>query len=111
MERVRCDVKCATRGETALGVWAMLCDATTLGDASRGDAKPICCWAERLVCRGVETCRRSTGRLESAKLMSALRGTDLVCVVAMREGSDCVLPSGVQCGRSSERAAPHRTRR
>ena len=78
-----------------MGVWAMRGDATTLGDASRGDAKSICRWVERLVCRGVETCRRSTGCLESAKLMLTLRGTDFVCVVAMREGSGCVLSSGV----------------
>ena len=85
MERVRCDVDCATRGETALGVWAMRGDATMLGDARRGDAKPICRWVERPICRGVESCLRSEGCLESEELRLTLRGTEFVCVVAMRE--------------------------
>ena len=85
MERVRCDVDCATRGETAWGVRGMRGDATTLGDASRGDANPICRGVERLVCFGVETCHRSEGCVESANLMLPLRGTEFVCVVAMRD--------------------------
>ena len=40
---------------------------------------------ERIVSRGVETCRMSAGCLESEKLRLGLRGIDLVYVVAMRE--------------------------
>ena len=61
-----------TRGEASRG------EDTTRGDARRGDDRPIC--------RDVEIVRASfVGCLERVKLRFVRRGTDFVCVVAMRE--------------------------
>ena len=90
-ERVRCDANCATPGEMAWGVRGdvMRGDATTRGEASRGedttrgDARR---GDDRPICRGVEIVRASfVGCLERVKLRFVRRGTDFVCVVAMRE--------------------------